>query len=275
LGLIRQHLVRLYLLGSDLLDVVRRPVLHAVDVHKLSFSDTTGRRRSHPVGKTFALLACGQSNIANEGDRSGIHIAGPNVHNFNFIDGQMYHAQDPLLGPTGDRSNFLTRLGDLLARDYDSVIIVPIALGGTSIYDWAPEARRYISPGVGCFWRLMYAIKQIKRAGIELTAIVWQQGEAETHFKNCDAATYVEQFLRICSAIREKGILAPIYVAQCTRTPEGLNNQIREAQRRLAEYPGIKAGPDLDTVTERTADGHFNTSGLQCAAELWYGILKA
>jgi len=257
-----------------LLDIVRRPVLHAIDVQKLSFSDTTARRRSYPAGKTFALLACGQSNIANEGDRRGVHIAAPNVHNFNFLDGQMYHAQDPLLGPSGDRSNFLTRLGDLLAREYDSVIIVPIALGGTSLYDWSPETPKYVSPGVGCFGRLMYAIKQIKRAGIELNAILWQQGEAETYFRNYDAAAYVERFLRICSAIREQGMAAPIYVAQCTRTPEGLNRPIREAQRRLAEYPGIKAGPDLDTVTERTAEGHFTGPGLQRAAELWYGILK-
>ena len=36
----------------------------------------------------------------------------------------------------------------------------------------------------------------------------------------------------------------------------------------VAEYPGIKAGPDLDVVIERTMDGHFTVAGLQRAAEL-------
>ena len=67
-----------------------------------------------PSGNALAILALGQSNIANEGDAAGIHIAGPNVYNFNILDGQMYHARDPLLQ---DRRVteviFLSRLGDL------------------------------------------------------------------------------------------------------------------------------------------------------------------
>ena len=270
----RRQLLRIYLLGLNLIDLGRRPVLHAVDPNKFSFSDTSGRRRSHPAGKTFALLALGQSNIANEGDKDGIHVAKPNVHNLNFLDGQMYHARDPLLGPTGYGANFLTRLGDLLAPDYASVVIVPIAHGGTSIDDWSPGVESYLSPRTGCYWRLTHAIKQIKRAGIELTAILWQQGEAETFYHNHDSQRYIHRFLSIAAVIRRMGLAAPIYVAQCTRTPEGLNEPIRQAQRDLAGYPDIKAGPDIDSVTERTADGHLNVAGLQQAAELWYQALK-
>jgi hypothetical protein len=121
---------------------------------------------------------------------------------------------------------------------------------------------------------LTHAIKQIKRAGIELTAILWQQGEAETFYHNHNSQLYIQRFLSIAAVIRRMGLTAPIYVAQCTRTPEGLNEQIRRAQRELAGYPGLEAGPDIDSVIERTTDGHLNVAGLQQVAELWYQTLK-
>ena len=182
-----------------------------------------------------------------------------NVYNLNFLDGQMYQARDPLLGPTGYGGNFLTRLGDLLAPDYASVVIVPIAHGGTSIDDWSPLMQSYVSPRSGCHWRLIRATTTIEHTGIEVTAILWQQGEFETLYHNHDSELYIQRFLGIAAAIRRMGLAAPIYVAQCTRTPEGLNEPIRQAQRDLAGYPGIKAGPDIDSVTERTADGHLTS----------------
>jgi hypothetical protein len=248
-------------------------VLHAVDANHLSFGNTADREPSRPTGRTFSMLALGQSNIANEGTADGLYVSGPKVHNLNFLDGKIYQARDPLLGPTGDRSNFLTRLGDLLARDYDSVLIIPIAHGGTSIDDWSPGMTSYLSPGSGCYWRLVHAIRQIKRAEIELSAILWQQGEAETARCNYDAGLYVKRFLDIARIMRQSGLNAPIYVAQCTRTPTGLNEPIRGAQRQLADYSGIRAGPDLDSLEDRTPDGHLSVKSLQQAAELWYATL--
>lgn len=272
----RRQLLRIYLLGMDLIDLARRPLLHAVDANHLSFSDTSDRQRVHFARKerVCTILAFGQSNIANSGDIDGVHVPSSNVYNLNFLDGQMYQARDPLLGPTGYGANFLTRLGDLLAPDYASVVIVPIAHGGTSIDDWSPLMQSYVSPRSGCHRRLIRAATAIEHTGIEVTAILWQQGEFETLYHNHDSELYIQRFLEIAAAIRRMGLAAPIYVAQCTRTPEGLNEPIRQAQRDLAGYPDIKAGPDIDSVTERTADGHLNVAGLQQAAELWYQVLK-
>ena len=108
----RRQLLRIYLLGMDLIDLARRPLLHAVDANHLSFSDTSDRQRVHFARKerVCTILAFGQSNIANSGDIDGVHVPSSNVYNLNFLDGQMYQARDPLLGPTGYGANFLTRL---------------------------------------------------------------------------------------------------------------------------------------------------------------------
>jgi hypothetical protein len=175
------------------------------------------------------------------------------------------YARDPLLGPTGNCSNVLTRLGDLLVNEYDGVMLIPFTRGGTSLDDWSPGMRSYISASLACYWPLTYAIKQIKRAKIELTAILWQQGKAEICYHNYDNDLYIWRSLSVACVIRKRRLTAPIYIAQCTRT-------LREAQRRHGEYPGIKAGP---IVIERTQDGHFSATGLQRAAELWYAALKS
>ena len=250
------------------------PTSH-LDPGYLSFHNTTGRRpvdsRLFAKDARVAVIFClGKSNIANEGDPTGLYVPTQGVYNFNLFDGRCYVARDPLLGTSLDRSNVATRVGDLLVRNliYDRVLLVPASYGGTFIVDWIPGGRM--------FPRIAATARQLRRAGIEVTHVLWQQGEAEGAQANADGAQWARDFVSVTRGIRQLGIDAPIYVAQCTLCCNEPNEIIRAAQRSVVDSSQrVLAAPDFDTIgREHRWDGcHFSTSGLDMAAEMWLGAL--
>jgi hypothetical protein len=249
------------------------------DPSGVTFSRTEGRARiSNQLfqhgARTAVILGIGASNLANEGDPFGAYDAGAGVYNFNFLDGRCYAAKDPLLGASMDRSNLLTRLGRRIVAtgDYDQVLLVPIAHGGTYIREWVPGGRMYP--------RLDRAIKKLRRAKIDSTHILWQQGEAEAN-QECtdrDGMSWALNFSKVVEAIRSKGFAAPIYVARSTVCHGNPCDIIRKAQLAVIRPEhGIFAGPDLDTIgMDQRWDGcHFSGHGMDIAAELWYGAIEA
>jgi Carbohydrate esterase, sialic acid-specific acetylesterase len=242
-----------------------------LDPGSVTFRHTTGRERvaerlfvANP--RLAVILALGASNIANEGDPHEMFVPLPGVYNFNFIDGRCYVAKDPLLGATRDRSNLLTRLGDLLVRRglYDRVLLVPIAYGGTFAVEWAPQGRMHP--------RLKRALKMLARRRMSLTHVLWQEGEAEAAASDVDAKTWIAHFNAVADTIRAATHGVAIYVAQCTICRNAPNEIVRAAQRNVVD-PSRKifAGPDLDVIgiEDRWDECHFSTSGLNRAAELW------
>ena len=242
-----------------------------LDPGSVTFRHTTGRERV--VERLFTensrlavILALGASNIANEGDPHGMFVPLPGVYNFNFIDGRCYVAKDPLLGATRNRSNFLTRLGDLLVRRgmYDRVLLVPIAYGGTFAAEWTPRGRMHP--------RLQRALKMLARRGIALTHVLWQEGEAEAAERDVDPQAWIAHFNAVADTIRAATHGSAIYVAQCTICRNPPNDIIRAAQREVIDLSRrIFAGPDLDVIgiKDRWDQCHFSAAGLDQAAELW------
>jgi hypothetical protein len=250
--------------------------LDLLDPLHLSFRRTVGRRVVSGVSSSAAsgnavILGLGQSNIANECDPNALYEAKGNVYNFNFFDGKCYPAKDPLLGSSHDRSNLMTRLGDLLVErgNYQSVLLVPIAHGGTFISEWSPAGRM--------FPRIQATIERLGNQQTRITHILWQQGEAESGASNPDPEEWARHFSAMTDAIRSAGVEAPIYVAQCTICCNDPNETIRAAQRRVVNpAAGILPGPDIDLIghDERYDGCHLSGVGLQRAAELWYEALS-
>ena len=89
--------------------------------------------------RAMVVVTLGQSNAANQGQ--GLYTPKHHVDNFNLYDGKCYKAVEPLLGPSGQGGNFATRLADMLIerRLADPVIVAPIAMGGTTVEQWAHE----------------------------------------------------------------------------------------------------------------------------------------
>jgi hypothetical protein len=246
-----------------------------IDPYQASYADLAGRTevgcgQFAPDARTAVILAFGQSNASNESDPQGRYVPGPGVFNFDFFDGRCYVAREPLLGASGNRSSFVTRLGDLLVRRgvFDKVLLVPIAQGSTYVADWAPGGLMHR--------RLATAVDRLRKAGLTVTAALWQQGEAEGGQPHPDAAAYRAHLQAMVQDLRTRGMMAPIYVAQTTVCRDEPNEAIRAAQRALVDpAAGIKPGPDTDVIglDERWDHCHFAVAGMDRAAALWFQAL--
>ncbi len=216
---------------------------------------------------TAVLLILGQSNAANTLDSTTEGRDG--AVNFNLFNGKCYRAQDPLLGASNSGGNFATLLGNLLIDrgHYKTVILAPIAVGGTYIAQWAPGGEH--SP------RITTAIQRLKEARLEPTHVLWHQGEAN---RLDPPETYRQAFLGVLSTIRSAGVASPVYVAQATICNSLWEDgeAMRATQRGLVSPDlGVRAGPDTDQLgAEFRYDGcHFSGEGGKRVADLWLAAL--
>jgi hypothetical protein len=255
-------------------EVTLRPddAYDSLDRGNFSPSDTEDRTRIDCKGAIYhkhsaVILTLGQSNAANTtGNRFD---PSPNVLNFSLYDGKCYLAQEPLIGPTNYRGNFVTRLASKLVDRgaYQVVIVAPIAVGGTKVQDWA----------VGGFLnrRVVVAIKRLHDAGLQPTHVLWHQGEANVAD---DPQQYASAFLSVFSTIRRNGVYAPIYVAEATICGGKDYAGLRSVQHSLVDpAKGILAGPNTDEIglDKRYDKCHLSAEGAEKHAEMWYEILDS
>ncbi len=212
--------------------------------------------------KPMVLLLLGQSNAANHVQQRA--VAGPGV--FAWHEGQCYAAIDPLPGASGYGGSLWTRMAPMAidSGQYDSVLLVPLAMSLTSIAQWARHPALTQT--------LQSAMSGLRRGGHAVTHVVWYQGEAES-FKNTSAQDYRAAFAKVHERLRQGGVQAPIWVAQATLCQARSNPAVRAEQARLpALFAGVRAGPDMDALfgPEHRFDGcHFNAGGAQRAADEW------
>lgn len=220
-----------------------------------------------PLKRVMVALAFGQSNSANFGDV--LHEAGPGV--FNFNNGKLYNAQDPLLGADGRGGSVWPLLGDKLiaAKRYDAVVFASIGVGTTDITQWRPDGEH--------FPKMQKAIKELQNQGLPPTHLFWHQGETDGRLRT-STRLYKTEFLKMIQAIRQMGVKAPLYVCQasrCMKQPPIAS--VRLAQKQLADqYPDIFEGPDTDALGfEYRHDGcHLSDAGQKKFADLWMEKLR-
>ncbi len=213
-------------------------------------------------GRTMVALVLGQSNAANSGETQ----AGESPGVYEFYRGRMYAARDPLLGADGDGGSVWMRLA-ARAIDrgaYDTIVLVPLAAGGSEIQRW--------TPGGDLHPRLLSVVDEARGAQLQFTHVLWHQGEADA-MRGTTARAYEERFRLLVSALRARGVTAPIYVARASRCARHHpSDEIRQAQQALVERAdGVFAGPDTDILGfgDRYDGCHFTTEGLERAAVLW------
>lgn len=218
--------------------------------------------------RVMVALVFGQSNAANYGQTRW--LAGPRVAVLS--GGRFLRAADPLPGANGTGGSVWTRMADKLiaAGEFDRVILVPAAVGGTEIGEWTPDVNKY-------FPLIEKAIYETHATGLRFTHLLWHQGESDAYLR-IDPTSYRVRFMSIISRIRELGVVAPVFVAVATRCGEnGENADIRWVQRDMVNHDlRIWQGPDTDTLgPEYRHDGcHFSTRGLDEHAALWVEYVK-
>jgi Carbohydrate esterase, sialic acid-specific acetylesterase len=221
-------------------------------------------------GKTAVIVVHGQSNAANFG--SVRHAARDAVDNFDPVTGKCFAAADPLLGSDGMGGSFATRLGDILiqAGRYDRVILVPLAIGGASLFFLNDEGALVVTNGIA----------KLKAAGLRPTHILFQQGERDA-LLTTSAEQYASLLHQLVKRFRDAGIDAPFYLSRSTKCDyAGPTNiaAIRAGQlAAVDEALDIRQGPDTDTIGNegRSSDGcHMNEIGTLANAALWAAFIK-
>lgn len=222
--------------------------------------------------KVMIFLAFGQSNAGNYGN--GSYVSKNEV--YNYYKGKLYHAKEPLLGPDGGGSSVWTRVGDMLIDSglYKKVIIVPCAIGGTSVKCWSEGE---------CKEKLLSTLDYLQRDNIKLTDIFWDQGETD-NVDNTTTAEYKARLRTVIKMLRDRKFNAPFFVSISSYFPynnnnlNGIDKDITNAQNELiTEGPNIKRGPNTDSLNlayYRADAVHFTEKGLDQLALKWFQSIK-
>ncbi len=254
-------------------DIVIDPddTLTHLDAHVPTFTDTTAKTRV-PIDivrdkQPAVLVTFGQSNIANHGNSR--YAPTHEFYNFDFLSGDVFRAEDPLLGASGDLGNVATRLADKLIerKAFNSIVLVPLALGGSTVAEWTPDGFAHR--------RLLVAIQRLRARDLKPTHFLWHQGESDVVAETTQSA-YEYAFRRIVESLRDHGAYAPVFVAVASRCGNDGSEHIRAAQQSLPNpHHNIFPGPDTDKLgpAYRFDDCHFSDRGLDAHADLWVDAL--
>lgn len=222
--------------------------------------------------ETMIALVFGQSNAANRGQTP---CTPHNTSVFNYYEGKLYRAKDPLIGNTGVGGSVWTHLADMLIDSgrYKKVILVPIAIGGSEIACWTSG---------DCAKKLDRTLAVLDSQHISLTHIFWHQGETD-NLNNTTTAIYKEHLTKIYKTVR-KYQSADFYIAlasyhpSAVNKPLGVDSLIRNAQQEfISENKSVVKGPDTDQLIYaiyRYDSVHFSDFGLKVFAQLWMKAIK-
>lgn len=212
-----------------------------------------------PRKPTVVALVFGQSNAANSGEARTSSRGSV----YQYYKGKCYRAVDPLIWADGEMGSVWPEVGDELIRTgrFSQVLFVPIAEGGSKVEYWIPGAKHH--------GKLVSALDHLRQSGIEITHVLWHQGESDRGGQKHD---YLSSFRSIVANLRERGITAPVFVSVASYWNGTYSESIHLAQKELvAPEQGIFPGPDTDALGgDHRYDGvHFSTEGMRKVAALW------
>jgi hypothetical protein len=242
--------------------------------------DQFGRLLSYP-GKTeiacpsqdettAVLLVIGQSNAANyQGQR---HKSGDDQV-VNFAGGHCYRAASPLLGADGEMGETWTLLGTKLIQSglYRTVILIPAAVGGSSVSRWAAD---------GDLNTMMIGVIRSARMRYAITAVLWDQG-AEDFRLHTPEIQYRQNLKSLIDTVRAEGVRAPFFITRCSIGDRDWSedNPISRAQKSLVDdQQAIFDGPNTDhdvTAIDRYDGYHFAATGQEKYTDAWIKLFGA
>jgi hypothetical protein len=210
----------------------------------------------------MVAVVFGQSNSANY---LGHRNASRRV--VNYFGGRCYLAQDPLLGATGPAGSVWVLLGEMLldAGDYDSVVLIPVGMGGTSIMRWREGGDLN-----------MLLSRELSSSRYTPTHFLWHQGESDSGATS--GREYEAGLRELIETTRRYAPQSSFYVSIASFNGR-IDQGIRAAQLRVVDSAKrVFAGPDTDTLTalEDRHDGlHFSMIGQRKFAGMWLQALRA
>jgi hypothetical protein len=235
---------------------------------------TVGRTEREPrlrTGEnTFVGIVAGQSNSANYATDTYSPTNAGKVDNLNVFDGGVYAAAQPLLGCEGAGGNWMIRCADkmIAAGMFARVIWVPLGLGGSPVAPW--------KQGGELSQLLTVAFKRCAALGLPVSAVLWQQGEADNTL-GTSQAQYLADLQSAIAGPRLLGFNAPWFVAKGSYVDGSYSVAVRTAQTQIVNGTTIFAGADTDTLggANRSDGVHLSSAGCDANATLWKNALDA
>ncbi len=216
----------------------------------------------------FTGLLLGQSNAGSHGLTFKDQTTP--VNSYQFWQGNLYPASDPLFGSSGDGGSIWTQLSPRLLDDHQAVVWAATVVGATSVADWAP--------GGAYHQHLLDMLRAIQSAKVPVDAIFWMQGETDATRKTTEEE-YFQRLRRVIEVLRSSLPDTAIYLAKSTRCYQYEPYEpVRKAIDQLvAEIDGVYPGIDLDTLgLGFRFDGcHLTQEGQTLAAQQWYELLQS
>lgn len=214
--------------------------------------------------RNLIVLILGQSNAANYGE----HLNSSDKNIFMYFQKRIYKAKDPILGASGKKGSIWLPVFDQLlkTREFDSILIVNIAQGSSSVEDWQPNGMYHE--------RLQGTLTSLQEKNLEPDFILWQQGEQD-NLNGMSKEDYKRAFRKIHGTVIRFDDQIPILISITSFHPSSatpVSSEIREAQYELIqENECLFLGPDTDVhVAESRYDGiHFSTKGMNSVSKDW------
>lgn len=236
--------------------------------------------------RNLVLIVAGQSNYTNVAPTAYVPTNASVLDNFNVYDGAVYAAADPLLGAgwaytvlggvgtNPSPGNIGTRVGDLLITNgkFDRVILVPVAIGGTTASDWSTGSMSN---------RIPTAMRRLLSRGIvpgttNVTfAIIWGQGESDA---GTSQVNYTSRMNTVIASAAAAGFSGRWFINKQTWIAGAVDANVQAAQVGLPNGSTVFAGADADSLNaaNRYADNtHFNDAGMAALATLVYNAMHA
>ena len=219
---------------------------------------------------TAILLVIGQSNAGNY---QGQRHQSEDDRVINFSAGHCYRAASPLLGADGERGETWTLLGTKLTQSglYHTVILIPAAVGGSSVRRWAA--------GGDLNAMLMSVISAVKTR-YTINAVLLDQGTTD-FVERTPEGEYRSDLKSLIDTIRAQGVHAPFFITRSSAGPPDWteDNPVARAQATLADSRNaVFDGPNTDrdvTPLDRYDGFHFGASGQEKYTDAWIRLFRA
>ena len=253
--------------------------LIAAQAEPLGRTDQFGRLLSYPGKieitcpiqdeKTAVLLLVGQSNAGNH---QGQRYQSADDRVVNFVDGRCYRAASPLLGATGQEGETWTLLGNKLVQSglYRTVILIPAAVGGSSVRRWAEG---------GDLNAMLVAVIRAVKSRYTINAVLLDQGATDFALGTLEGQ-YRSDLQSMIDTVRAQGVHAPFFITRCSVGGPNWaeDNPVARAQASLADSRNaVFDGPNTDrdvTRLDRYDGYHFGASGQEKFASAWVRLFQ-
>jgi lysophospholipase L1-like esterase len=227
------------------------------------------------------LIMVGQSLRESQTPTTYVPTNASAIDNFNIFDGAIYPYQEPLLGCsyTGTTPGFGTghlggRIADkfITGGQFDRVILVTIAIGGSDIAAWATG---YASDRIAKTLARLASRGIVAQTNVTI-AIEMGIGESDNQ-GGTSQAVFTSRLNTVIANAQAAGFTGRFFVAQETWYAGVTSAAVAAAQAAAPNGTTVFASGNIDSLNNASRiDGtHLNDAGAAAAATLIYNAMHA